>query len=120
MTFVTATDLMRLYADRAIARTFSPQDLRAIAAAAQPEITFQRRQGETLSAAEVFGLLTSAMAGFVKSSALPEASRLLPLLGPIRPFVRSVADALVRNPVGGIRPCHHRHGRLLPCEPAHP
>jgi hypothetical protein len=98
VTFVTATDLMRLYADRAIARTFSPQELRAIAAAVQPEITFQRREGETLSAADVFGLLTSAMAGFVKSSALPGTSRLLPLLGPIRPFVRSVRTPSVVFP----------------------
>ncbi len=104
VTFVTATDLMRLYADRAIARTFSPTDLRAIAAAAQPEITFQRRQGETLSAADVFGLLTSAMAGFVRSRRVPEASRLSPLLGPIRPFVRSV----------GGRPRSYSRGRRFP------
>ncbi len=90
VTFVTATDLMRLYADRAMSRTFSRDDLRAIAAATQPEITFQRLHGETLSAADVFGLLTDAMAGFVKSAAVPEASRPLPLLGPNRPFVRSV------------------------------
>ena len=34
VTFVTATDLMRLYADRAMTRSFTRDDLRAIAAAA--------------------------------------------------------------------------------------
>ena len=38
------------------------------------------------------------MAGFVKSSALPETSRLLPLLGPIRPFVRSARTPSVVIP----------------------
>ncbi|MBK5298618.1 MAG: hypothetical protein JJE40_15805, partial [Vicinamibacteria bacterium] len=87
VTFVTATDLMRLYEDRAMTRTFTRADLRTIAAATQPEITFQRRDGETLSAADVFGLLTSTMTGFVKTSAVPEASRVMPLLGPTRQFV---------------------------------
>jgi peptidoglycan/xylan/chitin deacetylase (PgdA/CDA1 family) len=93
VTFVTATDLMRLYADRATTRMFSGEDLRAIAAATQPEITFQRREGETLSAADVFGLLTSAMAGFVRSSAVPEATHLPPLAGPTRPFVPPVGGS---------------------------
>lgn len=90
VTFVTATDLMRLYEDRAMTRAFTRDDLRAIAAATQPEITFQRREGEAVSAADVFGLLTSAMAVFVTSNAVPETTRLMPLLGPIRPFARSV------------------------------
>jgi peptidoglycan/xylan/chitin deacetylase (PgdA/CDA1 family) len=95
--FVTASDLMRLYADRATARAYSREDLRAIAAAAQPEITFQRRQGETLSAADVFSLLTGAMAGFVRSNAVSEASRVTRLAGPIRPFAPAVGGS--RAPV---------------------
>ena len=93
--FVTASDLMRLYADRAMVRAmYSREDVRAIAATAQPEITFQRRQGETLSAADVFSLLTGAMAGFVRSNVLPEASRVTPLDGPTRAFAQ---------PAGGSR-----------------
>ena len=90
VTFVTATDLMRLYADRAMTRSFTRDDLRSIAVATQREITFQRREGETLSAADVFGLLTSAAAELVKAGTMPEASRLSPLSGPIRPFVASL------------------------------
>jgi hypothetical protein len=87
VTFVTATDLMRLYADRAMTRSYTRDDLRAIAVAAQREITFQSREGETLSAADVFDLLTSATAEFVRTGTLPEATRLSRLDGPTRPFV---------------------------------
>jgi hypothetical protein len=88
--FVTATDLMRLYADRAATRSFTRDDLRAIAAATEPEIAFQRRDGDTLSAADVFGLLTNEMATFVRTSKVPEAMRLTPLpVGPTRPFAPS-------------------------------
>jgi hypothetical protein len=89
VTFVTATDLMQLYVDRAVTRSFTRDDLRAIAAATQAEITFQRRDGLTLSAADVFGLLTGAMAEFIRTNAAPDATRLTPLLGPTRAFVRS-------------------------------
>ena len=93
VTFVTATDLMRLYADRAATRTFTRDDLRAIAADVQQEITFQRRDGDALSAADVFALLTGAMAGFVKTTAVPEATRLTPLLGPTRPFTQPLGGS---------------------------
>ena len=86
VTFVTATDLMRLYEDRAATRSFTRDDLRAIAAAVRQEITFQRLGRDTLSAADVFSLLTGAMAEFVRTNAVPDATRLTPLLGPIRPF----------------------------------
>jgi len=91
VTFVTATDLIRLYADGAATRSFSRDDLRAIAGAGQQEITFQRLGRDALSAADAFGLLTGAMAAFVRTNAVPEATRLTPLpVGPTRPFVQSV------------------------------
>lgn len=91
--FVTATDLMRLYADRAMSRWFTPADLRAMAAATRDEITFQRREGVTLSAADVFALLTGAMAEFVRSGSVPQATRLSLLAGPTRPFASSVGGS---------------------------
>ena len=91
--FVTATDLMRLYADSAVARSFARDDLRTIAVAAQPEITFQRHGDATLSAADVFSLLTGAMAGFVKTNAVPAATRIVPLAGPTRPFVPPIGGS---------------------------
>jgi len=90
VSFVTATDLMRLYADTAVARSFAPADLRTIAAAAQPEITFQRHADATLSAADVFSLLTGAMAGFVQTNAVPAATRIVQLFGPARPCVAPI------------------------------
>ena len=93
VTFVTATDLMQLYADRAATRSFTRDDLRAMAAAVQQEITFQRGDGFTLSAADVFGLLTGAMAEFVRTNTIPDAIRLTALLGPTRPFVQSSGGA---------------------------
>ena len=89
VTFVTATDLMRLYADHAATRSFTRDDLRAIAAAVQQEITFQRLGHDVLSAADVFGLPTSAIAEFVRTGAVADASRLTPLLGPTRSFAQS-------------------------------
>ena len=93
VTFVTATDLMQLYADRAATRSFTRDDLRAMAAAVQQEITFQRGDGFTLSAADVFGLLTGAMAEFVRTNTIPDAIRLTAMLGPTRPFVQSSGGA---------------------------
>ena len=55
--FVTATDAARLYGDRARGRPFDKPELRAIAAAVSPEVTFQQHGDYTLSAAEVLTLL---------------------------------------------------------------
>lgn len=84
--FVTATDLMALYADRAQDRRFGAQDLIALAKSIQQEITFQTFQGDALSAAEVFALLNDAMAAFVEHGAIPSTVSPTPLYGPVRPF----------------------------------
>ena len=63
--FVTATELLTIYADTAMTRSFRQADLLALARAVQQDITFQRLDGYALSASEVFGLLTDAMAAFI-------------------------------------------------------
>ena len=107
--FVTATDLKRVYADRAIGRDFSQDELRRIAAGVQAEITFQTSADHALSAADEFALLTTAVSGFA-ARGLPFTATLTHLDGPARiytaptggeraasvawePFARSVLDA---------------------------
>jgi hypothetical protein len=84
--FVTATELMKIYADRAMTRSFRSEDLLPLARALQKEITFQKLDAATLSAADLFGLLTDAMAGFVERRAWPAASSVRPLDGPARSY----------------------------------
>ena len=92
--FVTATELLEIYADTATARTFSRQDLLQPARAMQKEITFQQLDGYALSAADVFGLLTDTMAGFIERKAWPSQAKLAALDGPVHAYV---------PPIGGTR-----------------
>ena len=88
--FVTAADLMKLYADRALAREFSNQELLALARSAQKELTFQKFDGFTLSGADVFALLNDALVAYLDKSALPIATKLTAIYGPARSFAPSV------------------------------
>jgi hypothetical protein len=87
--FVTASELMVLYRDAATTRSFQRQDLLALARSVQKEITFQKLDGYAVSAADVFGLLTSAAAAFVERNELPAAAKVTPLYGPARPYTPS-------------------------------
>ena len=84
--FVTASELVRLYADRAMARDFAHDDLLAVARAVQGEQSFLRREGYALSVADMFSLLAQAAAGFARQGALPTAVRVRPLDGPADAF----------------------------------
>jgi hypothetical protein len=90
--FATATELLTIYQDKALTRTFGPQDLVGIARAAQKDITFQTFDGYALSAADVFGLLTDAVASFTDQNAFPAATKIAPLDGPASAY---------RPPTGG-------------------
>lgn len=92
--FVTATDLKRIYRDSAPARSFGRDDLTGIARSVRKEITFQRFDGYTLSAADVFGLLTQGAAAFAESRAWPAAVKIVALDGPDRAYTA---------PTGGTR-----------------
>ncbi|MEP6592900.1 MAG: polysaccharide deacetylase family protein [Acidobacteriota bacterium] len=88
--FVTATELKTIYQDQALSRSFGRDDLRQAARAMQQEITFQRFDGYALSAADVFGLLTEAAAGFSERGAWPAAVKVMPLDGPGRPYLPAI------------------------------
>jgi len=87
--FVTATELKAIYADKAMTRNFRQEDLLRFARSAQKDITFQRLDGYTLSAADVFGLLTDAMAAFIERNEWPSATQVRALYGPARVYAPS-------------------------------
>ncbi|PYR56721.1 MAG: hypothetical protein DMF91_21270, partial [Acidobacteria bacterium] len=87
--FVTATELMTIYADKAMTRSFRQEDLVGFARSVQKDITFQRLDGYTLSAADVFGLLTDAMAAFIERNEWLPATRVRALDGPARTYAPS-------------------------------
>jgi hypothetical protein len=80
---------LTIYADASMARGYRQADLLAFARAAQQEITFQRLDGYSVSAADVFGLLTSAAAAFVETNTWPATVKATALDGPARPYVPS-------------------------------
>jgi hypothetical protein len=92
--FVTATELMAIYPDQAMSRSFRQADLLGFARFVQKDITFQSLNGYTLSAADVFGLLTNAMAAFIERNEWPSTTHLAALDGPGRVYT---------PPTGGTR-----------------
>lgn len=60
--FVTASEAAKLYRDGARGRGFAHEDIKAIAAAARADSSFQHRKDHALSAAEVFLLLNHYVA----------------------------------------------------------
>ncbi|MGE0126570.1 MAG: polysaccharide deacetylase family protein [Blastocatellales bacterium] len=88
--FVTANDLMKLYADGAAPHNFTPDDILAIARLVQKEITFQKMNGFTISAADSFSLLTEAYLSFSNEEKRPV--KLNPIYGPARQFAPAAAS----------------------------
>ncbi|HZN10086.1 MAG TPA: polysaccharide deacetylase family protein [Blastocatellia bacterium] len=84
--FVTAGDLMRLYADRAAERGFDRAALLALARDVQREISFRQLDGVSLSGADAFWLLTAALDAYLEEKEVPAAVRLRTIYGPARPF----------------------------------
>jgi len=91
--FVTATELMKVYEDKALTRTFNRADILTLARSVQREITFQRMDGYTLSAADVFRVLTAAMAGLSTVNELPGDLKTVVLDGPTRTYTPSAGGA---------------------------
>jgi hypothetical protein len=90
--FVTATELTQIYKDQAPTRNFTKDELLRFSRALGEEITFQKSDGYALSAADLFGLLTQAVAEFTPRSEWPAAVKLLPdpLDGPSRTYVPAI------------------------------
>lgn len=59
VTFITATHARDLYRDKASGRSFSPDEIKAIAGAVGAEINYQKVDDVTLSPAEILQLLNS-------------------------------------------------------------
>jgi hypothetical protein len=60
--FITASQALKLYPDRARGRRFTPANLKTIAAGVSSEVTFQKHKDFSLSASEVFVLLNDYVA----------------------------------------------------------
>ena len=84
--FVTASELVDLYADRSLSRDFSPAELRSLARSVSQEIAFQQLGIVALSGADIFSLLTDFLVSYSEKKELPVATRLEQLYGPARPF----------------------------------
>src|SRR3954468_6789887 len=91
--FVTATELMNIYEDAAMTRSFSATDLVTLARPLQDAITFQRFDSYAVSAADAFGLLTAALADFADGRGVPVQSRITRLYGPARTYVSASGSA---------------------------
>src|SRR5262249_20468552 len=69
--FITATEAAKLYQDKALGRSFSPAELKQIAAKVGDKVTFQRRGDHALAAGDVFALLNEHFLGL--KGAKPQA-----------------------------------------------
>lgn len=92
---VTAAELMKLYEDRAAARSFSAAEALKLAESVREEIGFQRHGAYALSGVDLFAILNETMAGYVERGSFPEAVKPARLFGPARAFV---------SPAGRTRP----------------
>jgi len=88
-----ASGLSMLYADRALERRFSREELRKVAAGLEREIHFQRFDDWTLSAAEAFGMLVACLDAFGSTGELPREVPCSPVYNPIRGPEGRVRDA---------------------------
>ena len=88
--FVTASELMKIYDDKALTRSFRRDDILGLARAVQKEITFQRFDGYALSSADTFSLLTSAMVALGERNQLPTEMKVARLDGPGRTYIPPV------------------------------
>jgi hypothetical protein len=91
--YVTANELLGLYADQALSKSFSLSDVRSLARSVQREITFQKLDTVVLSAADVLSLLTTALADYLEKRAWPSTISLKPLYGPAHPFIPAAGPA---------------------------
>jgi len=99
--FVTASELAQLYADRALEREFTRDDLVSVARAVQGEQTFLRRDGYSLSVADMFSLLVQALATHAREGALPASLRLRVLDGPAEAFEPAIGSGQGQGDAAG-------------------
>lgn len=91
--FVTAAEMMELYADRAKERNFKREEIIALAKAMRHEITFQKFDSFSLSAADAFTLLSESMSAYLEKNEMPAAVKLSALDGPARSYIQPAGRA---------------------------
>ncbi|MFB3922566.1 MAG: polysaccharide deacetylase family protein [Terriglobia bacterium] len=69
--FITASQALRLFRDPAQRRTFTTEELGAIARQVDPQVSFQVHDDYTLAPSEVFWLLNRYVSGVVRKSPQP-------------------------------------------------
>jgi peptidoglycan/xylan/chitin deacetylase (PgdA/CDA1 family) len=69
--FVTASGALRVFADGALGRAYSEEDLARIAGQVGPEVSFQVHPDFSLTASEVFALLNRYVAGVLRRGPPP-------------------------------------------------
>ena len=108
--FITASEAAKLYRDRARGRKFTPAELKTIAAAVGDDVSFQRKNDDSLSASEVFSLLNDYVAERA-AGRTPDALQLKET--PYGPTSDSPAlPEAVHDGLEPVRPHRRRRGRL--------
>jgi hypothetical protein len=96
--FVTADELRNLYADRAAAEQFTNDSTFLLARETAEEITFRKYETYSLSAAEIFAILTNSLLAQSGDRAARITS--ISLLGPNRSFVRGAGQPVLSSVTG--------------------
>ena len=82
--FVTGSEVLELYKDDAPRKAFSKKDILKTAGAVQREINYQAWPGFSISPAEIFFLLNSYLAAYLKTQQAPASAGCEFVYGPIR------------------------------------
>jgi hypothetical protein len=92
--FITASEAAKLYRDKALDRKYTKDEIRAVAAAAQENASFQRREGYALAPSEILFLLNRYLVERGAGKDAPEISWKNTPLGPSsasQPLAESVS-----------------------------
>ncbi len=114
--FITASEAAKLYRDRARGRSFSVEEIKALAHQVTPEITFQRRGEAALSPSELFWLLNRYLVLSSRQAAGPISLDTAPL-GPTETGTSSSGELTVdwsqfSRTANDVDDFMHRHDRL--------
>jgi hypothetical protein len=115
--FVTATEALQVYRDKARGRKFTPAELKAVAARVGPDVTFQRQDDYALAASEVFALLNEYVAGRTAGRDVPAVELKGTPWGPSNPVpelrepVTTEWDQFTRT-AADVEEFMARHGRV--------
>lgn len=90
-----ASELLRLYPDKAKGRIFTFDELREVAAKLREEINFLRFGEIVITPAEAFGMLVNLLADFIAKKAMPKEVRCEEIYNPTAPPKSPSSDITV-------------------------